>query len=138
MAQTLKGRILLSGIYVALGGAIGSVLRYFAGNFLEKINFTSFHSLLFINMLGSFIILFLPSLFAERLFFSENMKAFWLTGFCGGFTTFSSFSAQNFALLQKGAYTTAFFQISLSIVLCLFMSLLGFILGQKLGKWVIF
>jgi CrcB protein len=58
--------------------------------------------------------------------FQNNWKLFLTTGICGGFTTFSTFSAENLALFENGKYFTALLYISLSIILGIIAAWLGF------------
>ena len=91
---------------IALGGALGSVLRYGtyigAGKMLGM-NFP--WGTLIVNIVGSFLIGALTGMFASVWQPSEEMKLFLITGFLGGFTTFSAFSL-DFANLWSGGSTT--------------------------------
>ena len=74
-----------------------------------------------VNVTGSFIIGFFGTLTAPdgRLFVSSDMRQFVMTGLCGGYTTFSSFSVQTLNLMQDGEWLRAGANVVLSVVLCL-------------------
>ncbi len=118
---------------VALGGALGSVARYGVGLALER--FVTFPlSTLIVNVLGSLIIGICAGVFG--LDQKRPMALLLMVGFCGGFTTFSTFSLNTLALLEQHAWLKAGGNMFLSMVLCLFGTWLGFMLGQTLKKVV--
>ena len=85
-------------LLVALGGALGSVCRYL----ISKLSLGTFPwGTLTVNILGSLLIGLLTGLML-RGSVSPEMKLLLVTGFCGGFTTFSTFANENLALLQSG------------------------------------
>ncbi|OGF45449.1 MAG: hypothetical protein A2452_08790 [Candidatus Firestonebacteria bacterium RIFOXYC2_FULL_39_67] len=94
-------------LYVALGGAIGSMLRYAVSGLDFKLSNGIFPaSTLIVNLFGSLIIGFLWGMF-ERFEFSPILRVFLFVGILGGFTTFSSFSLENLNLLRDGEVKTA-------------------------------
>ena len=111
-------------LLVGLGGGIGSMLRYAAALLITSKNFI--YSTLAVNIIGSFIIGLVLGLSTKNEFFLNNWKLFLATGICGGFTTFSSFSAENIELLQTGKYTMALTYIVLSVVSGIVAAWLGF------------
>ena len=118
---------------VALGGALGSVGRYGVGLALER--FVTFPlGTLVANVLGSLIIGICAG------FFDLDQKRpgamFLMVGFCGGFTTFSTFSLNTLALLEQHAWLKAGGNMFLSVGLCLLGAWLGFMLGQTIKKAV--
>lgn len=116
---------------VALGGALGSVGRYGVGLALER--FVTFPlGTLVANVLGSIIIGICAGFF--DLDQKRPVALFLMVGFCGGFTTFSTFSLNTLTLLEQHAWLKAGGNILLSMVLCLFGTWLGFMLGQTLKK----
>jgi CrcB protein len=105
-------------ILVGLGGAIGSILRYLSGWFASKYFQGSFPiSTLVINILGSLLIGVFIGVLAK--FYPENhpLKFLLIIGFCGGFTTFSSFAVENYNLLQNGNQFSAYIYIIVSVIL---------------------
>jgi fluoride exporter len=111
-------------LLVGLGGALGSMLRYAAYLFITTKHFPA--ATLLVNILGSFIIGLVLALSVKDETFVNSWKLFLATGICGGFTTFSAFSAENVALLQNGKYFMALLYIALSIVLGIGAAWLGF------------
>ncbi|KAA6205701.1 MAG: fluoride efflux transporter CrcB [Candidatus Tokpelaia sp.] len=125
-------------LWVALGGALGSVARYWLGLLTASISRSFPWGTLFINISGSFLIAFFGALTAAhhagRWPVSENMRLFVMVGLCGGFTTFSAFSLQNLELLRQGAIFRAFANIVLAIALCLAACALGALWAEKLAR----
>jgi fluoride exporter len=111
-------------LLVGLGGAIGSMLRYASSLLINTKNFP--FATLSINIAGSFIIGLVLAFSAKDENFLTNWKLFLATGICGGFTTFSAFSAENVVLLQNEKYSLAILYIVLSIVSGIAAAWLGF------------
>lgn len=103
---------------VGLGGAIGSILRYVSVWLTSKYFQGTFPlATLLINILGSLLIGLFIGLLAK--YFPENqpMKFLLIVGFCGGFTTFSSFASENYSLFQNGQQLLAYAYIVASVLL---------------------
>src|SRR5580692_11488971 len=91
-------------LLIALGGALGTVARYFIGTHVAVGDAFPWSTLL-INVSGSFAIGLAATLVAEgRWFASTEGRLFFMTGICGGFTTFSAFSLQTLVLLREGEW----------------------------------
>jgi fluoride exporter len=107
-------------LLVALGGAIGTLARYFISVAALPLSQSLPWGTIGINILGSFIIgLFGTLTLANGRFpVSEDARLFVMVGLCGGFTTFSSFSLQTLDLLRSGATMRAVANIMVSVVLC--------------------
>jgi CrcB protein len=101
-------------LLVGLGGALGSMVRYAAYLLLTTKSFP--FATLSVNIIGSFIIGLVLALSLKDENFLNNWKLFLATGICGGFTTFSAFSAENVVLLQNEKYWLALIYITVSIV----------------------
>jgi fluoride exporter len=123
-------------IVVAIGSAIGGVSRYGVGLAAARLWGPSFPvGTLLINIVGSFIIgLYGALTLADGpMPASSDMRAFVMIGFCGGFTTFSSFSLQTLELLRAGENFAAGLYILLSNALCLAGVFLGYWLATRAG-----
>lgn len=105
-------------LLVGIGGGLGSICRYFAGTLIQQKSTSTFPiGTLTINILGSLLIGLLIGIVGKNFSYSMDIKLLFITGFCGGFTTFSTFSAENFQLLQNGQYSWAFIYTLTSITL---------------------
>lgn len=91
-------------IIVALGGAIGSVLRYLISGFFQK--FLPFFpsGTLSVNLSGSFLFGLAAGLSNDMLYLSPQIRNFLFVGILGAFTTFSTFTWESFNLLKEGSY----------------------------------
>lgn len=114
-------------IAVAIGGAFGSVARLLLSRWVQLI--IPFEQLpwgiIAVNIIGCFFIGVLYGIFELKLLLNPVWRAGLVIGILGGFTTFSSFAIDTVVFLQKGAYFTAISNIFLSVVLCLFATLVG-------------
>jgi len=120
-------------LYIAFGGAAGSVLRYLIGGAVQRATHAGFpYGTLAVNVLGCFLIGFLIKMFmnAEP---SSATRALLVVGFCGGFTTFSAFSSETLGLFEAGAYGRAALYVLVSLVLCLAATGGGFALAHSAG-----
>ncbi len=122
-------------IFLALGGAGGTMLRYLISELTNRIFSGEFPAGTFaVNMIGSFFIGFAFGI-TGTFKISPNIKLFLFTGFFGGFTTFSSFSHENANLLSSGNHQHAFLYILASNVLGITLAWAGyFISGSVLNN----
>lgn len=114
---------------VAIGGAAGSVLRYFLQSLFRLSAFPV--GTLAVNLLGSFLI-GLCAAFAERG--SPWIRPWLMTGFLGGFTTFSAFSLENLRLIRDGQVGTALAYALTSLVAGVLLAFAGYSLGNLLSR----
>ncbi len=120
-------------LLVAIGGALGSVARYLVGLGMTRLLGVSFPwSTLTVNIVGSFAIGFLTELVARRFDASTELRLLLVVGILGGFTTFSSFSLDTMALVERGATASAVAYVGASIVLSLSAAFGGLLLGRSL------
>ncbi|MFY8098086.1 MAG: fluoride efflux transporter CrcB [Flavobacterium sp.] len=114
-------------ILVLLGGGIGSVIRYLISYFFNKYQTTFFPWPTFIaNSLGCFLIGLFFAYTLKNNVQSETLKLLLITGFCGGFTTFSTFSLENLQLIQNQNYTLAITYTISSLLIGTIAVFLGF------------
>ncbi|HRG59502.1 MAG TPA: fluoride efflux transporter CrcB [Bacteroidia bacterium] len=104
-------------IIVGLGGAIGSSLRYITNLLMQKcINNGLPWGTLIANVLGCLLIGILMGYFTKTSIQNNEYKLLLVTGFCGGYTTFSAFAFENFYLIQQGNYTNTILYILVSVL----------------------
>lgn len=123
---------LITYLYVALGGAIGSVARYAVSSAIARGVSEIFPwGTLFANISGCFVIGLFAMLTGPdgRILVPPDFRQFFMIGICGGYTTFSSFSLQTLALARDGDMARAGLNIAASFVLCL----VGVWLGSAAG-----
>ena len=105
-------------IFIALGGSLGSVLRYLSSVILQKYYTSVFPLATFlVNAIGCLLIGLILGYLEKNQLTNSNIKWLLVTGFCGGFTTFSAFSFENITLLQNGNFGWAFLYIISSVVI---------------------
>jgi CrcB protein len=121
--------MLKSILLVGLGGFIGSVGRYLVAVWLMKIDWQTPVATLFVNVLGSLLI---GLIIASSVRNMDNLRLLLVTGFCGGFTTFSTFSLENLKLIEQGYYATSIQYILMSLLGGLLFVFLGYLAGTKL------
>jgi CrcB protein len=111
----------MSYLWVALGSALGGLLRYAITRFGVTVGLMSPWSTVAINVLGSFFIGWFGTFTLQtgRYPLSDNARLFVMVGICGGFTTFSSFSLQSFDLWRDGHWWRAAINVVASVILCL-------------------
>jgi fluoride exporter len=122
-------------VCVAVGGMLGSLARYLASLLIPAVSGFPFATL-FVNITGSFIIGFYGTLSGPdgRLFASTRQRQFVMTGFCGGYTTFSAFSLDTFRLVHGGMTKMALSNIAVSVVTWLLAVWLGHVLASRLNR----
>ena len=111
-------------LLVFIGGGIGSIFRYGIAVLIKDYNVTFPFATLSANIISCIILGALVGLSLKGSL-HDNHKLILMTGFCGGFSTFSTFSHETFHLLQTGAYLHGFANIFFSLVICLFSIYLG-------------
>ena len=128
---------MLSYLWIAIGGAIGSVARFwFSGVIAQRFGETFPLGTLLVNITGSFAIGFFATLTAPdgRVLASPSFRQFFMIGICGGYTTFSSFSIQTLNLAQDGEWLYAGLNVVSSVVLCLVAVWLGHLAASTLSR----
>ncbi len=111
-------------LIIALGGALGSMLRYGSSVLIGSKTFPL--ATLLINIAGSFVIGLVIAYSLKNEAFSNNWKIFLATGICGGFTTFSAFSLDNLQLIENGKFGLFVLYTACSVLLGLLAVWMGF------------
>lgn len=120
-------------LLVAFGGALGSVCRYLTGLAMTRLLGPAFPwGTLTVNVVGSFAIGFLAELFARKFDASMELRLLLIVGFLGGFTTFSSFSLDTLALVERGAALQGMAYLTGSLLLSFAAVFSGLSLGRSL------
>ena len=128
--------MILALILVFVGGAIGSMCRFWLSGFVaERFGETFPYGTLIVNLVGSWIIGLAAGWIAHfnDPFWASAAKQLLMVGICGGLTTFSSFSLQTWNLMLSGRWGSAFTNVLVSTILCLALVALGWDLGQRLS-----
>ncbi len=130
----------LTYLYVALGGALGTVARFGVGDLVVRFSGIPSETFpwgtLIINVTGSFVIGFFAALTSPvegRMMVGSNGRQFFMTGICGGYTTFSSFSLQTLNLARGGEWLRAGGNVLGSVTLCLMAVWLGYGLATAIN-----
>jgi len=119
--------------YIAVGSAIGGVSRYLVGGLTQRLAGGTFPTgTLLINVTGSFLLGLILRYGVETTTLTPEIRAFLTVGFCGGYTTFSTFSYETVALAEDGEWTRAALYVALSVGLSLIATFLGFAAAREI------
>jgi fluoride exporter len=120
-------------LWIALGAVAGASARYFLGGYVAKIIPSTFpYGTLIINVSGSFLLGFFLIWTSERVLVDPRWRLLVAIGFCGSFTTFSSYAFETFGLFEQGQWMLVSANIIASNLICL-ISVLG---GAALARWM--
>lgn len=118
-------------LWVALGGALGSILRYKIGGSVQSGSGGTFPlGTLFVNLTGAFLVGLLVTYLLERSSVSVEVRTGLLIGVLGGYTTFSSFSVQTLTLANEGQWLS----VGVNVIASVTGALLAVWLGQTLAR----
>jgi len=120
-------------LLVGFGGFVGSIARFFVSKLNLHWHFLSIPmGTLTVNILGSLIIGFIVGISSKSELITPGFRLFLMVGVCGGFTTFSSFTLENFTLMQNGQFVTVLIYTGLSIFFGFLAVYLGYVTSNLL------
>jgi CrcB protein len=120
---------------VAIGGALGTLMRYGANvAFSARLGPGFPYATFAVNALGSFTLAMFSQVLADRTLWGVPLGLIVGTGVMGGFTTYSSFNLETLRMLQQGQTPLAVFYASLTYVTCLGLGVLGWAFGARLMR----
>jgi CrcB protein len=120
-------------LWIALGAVVGASARYSLSGFTAKLLPSSFpYGTLIINITGSLLLGFFLAWTSERVLIDPRWRLLIAIGFCGSYTTFSSYAFETFALGEQGRWLLMGFNVMASNLLCL-VSVLA---GVALARWL--
>ena len=118
-------------LLVGTGGFLGSISRFLTSRFMQNYFPSAFpFGTFLVNISGCFLIGLIYGLSERTSLLSSGWKLFLAVGFCGGFTTFSTFANENLALLRDGEFFNFFLYTGLSVVLGIAATFLGVLLTK--------
>ena len=115
---------------VFLGGGLGSIMRLIINRLIPSESFP--YSTLTVNMIGSFLIGLVISYLIDSNMLKSDYYYFLVVGICGGLTTFSAFSIENFNFIKSNETFNSFIYIFISVSLCIALAYLGFLTMNKI------
>jgi len=115
-------------IWISLGAVLGANLRYFVAEQIARLTPSFPYGTLVVNFTGSVVVGFFLIWTTDRVVVDPRWRPLVAVGFCGSYTTFSSFAFETFALFERGQWLSAALNVGASNALCL--------LGIVLGAWV--
>ena len=119
-------------LFIGLGGFLGSIARFGLASLVQNRTESLFpYGTMAVNIIGCFMIGLMMTLFQERIVVSQNIRLFLIIGILGGFTTFSSFSYDTFALMKSGNFFSAGLNAGGSLFGCLIATWAGFYVGEN-------
>jgi CrcB protein len=120
-------------LYIALGGIAGTLSRYGLEGWIQSRSATGFPlGTLIVNITGSLLLGFILRIATGTTLITPDVRTGLTIGFCGAFTTMSTFSYESVALLNDGDYLRAALYMSVTILGCVAAVMLGAALGNKL------
>ena len=118
-------------IQLLVGGAIGTVARYALSVFTYRALGADFpYGTLVVNLTGCFIIGFLAAITEEKFLFGTNIRIFLMIGFCGAFTTFSTFILETANLMKDGETFRALLNVLISVIVGFIVFRIGVLAGE--------
>ena len=124
---------MLDFLAISLGAIVGANARYFISRFTSRVYGPAFpYGTLFINVTGSFIVAFFMIWTTQRVIVDPRWRLLVVVGFCGGFTTFSSYAYESMAYVEQGQWGLMLTNVVANNLLCLFAAVAGMSLAKVL------
>ncbi len=118
-------------LVIGIGGILGANARYWVTGWAAQRFGTVFpYGTFMINVSGAVFLGFLMAFLQDRAFIHPNYRLFFATGFCGAYTTFSTFTYESLVLIQNGSFLLAFVNLFASVGIGMMGVFLGFVLGK--------
>lgn len=117
-------------IVIFIGGGLGAVCRYLAAISLKSLDLTLPLATFGVNIVGSLILGFVAAMFWHKVPMHDTLRLAIAVGFCGGLTTFSTFSWETFEMIKQGDFFLAAFYVFFSVLVCLVAVSLGAFLSR--------
>jgi fluoride exporter len=118
-------------LQLVIGGALGTLSRYSMSVFVYKVFGADFpYGTLAVNLTGCFLVGFLASITEDRFVLGSNIRVFLMIGFCGAFTTFSTFILETSNLIKDGEALRALLNVLLSVIVGFIIFRLGVLAGD--------
>lgn len=128
-----RGGFIMKWVHLVAGGVLGTIARYVLSGAVYQTLGTGFpYGTLIVNLTGCFLIGFLAALAEEKFLLGPNARLFLMAGFCGAFTTFSTFMLETNNLIKDGEMFRAFLNIGVSVVIGFLLFRLGVLLGEMI------
>jgi CrcB protein len=125
---------MLNYILVSAGAAIGGALRFGISSYIQKnISVIFPYGTLIVNVAGSFILGIIMFYLNEKELIGNEFRLFLTVGFCGGFTTFSTFSYETLTLFRDSEFSLAIFNVFINVTLCLVGIYLAYLISKIIG-----
>ncbi|ANF23479.1 fluoride efflux transporter CrcB [Thermococcus piezophilus] len=123
----MNGRIAVA---IALGGALGALARFYISGIMPVYRDLPVGTLL-VNSIASFILGYLYGLLFWGIDVPADWRTFFGTGFCGGLSTFSTFSYETFSLMREKEYLLALLNVSANVIITIALVFAGFVLSRR-------
>lgn len=118
-------------LYLGVGTLAGGFARYFLAGAVHKGFGTTFpYGTLVVNLFGCFVIGFLSAIAEEKFFLGPDGRILLMTGFCGAFTTFSTFMFETGNLMKDGEFYKALLNVAVSVIVGFIVYRFGILLGE--------